>query len=72
MPVDNTQIIKWVSITVGIFTLGGALLGAGISYGQHVQSDAYQDSRLTQLEQRLHDLEMSHDKNHPADQPLVK
>ena len=48
---------KWISIAVGLFSLVGVLVGAGISYGQHMAADRYQDDRLTTIEMRVHDLE---------------
>ena len=64
------SLAKIVGLLVGLFSIIGTLLGAGIAWGQHVRADADQDRRLTALEERIYKLEWAHDVNHPQEAPL--
>ena len=49
--------VRWIGLAVGLFSIVGVLVGAAISYGQHVRADQEQDRRLAGLEDRVRDLE---------------
>lgn len=61
---SSNNLAKWLALAVGLFTIGGVLIGAGISYGQHIRADEEQDSRLIRLEQRVLDLERANRYEH--------
>jgi hypothetical protein len=54
---SSNSMVKWIGLAVGLFSIVGVLVGAGISYGQHIRADQEQDGRLKQLEERVRDLE---------------
>lgn len=60
----TAALTKWLALTVGAFSIGGVLIGAGISYGQHIRADDEQDSRLIRLEERVRDLERANRYEH--------
>lgn len=73
----STDVVKWLGVTVGTFTLLGMVTGAAIAWDRHARADAEQDQRLQQLESqvraidlRTYRLEWDHDANHPTDAPL--
>ena len=61
---STNALTKWLALAVGTFTIGGVLIGAGISYGQHIRADQEQDARLVLLEERVRDLERANRYEH--------
>lgn len=67
---SSNVLVKWIGLAVGLFSIVGVLVGAGISYGQHVRADQEQDARIRQLEERVRDLERA-DRYLHGDQGLL-
>lgn len=61
-----STITRTVALLVGIFTIIGTLVGAGITFGQHLHADTEQDRRLGIAEERLRVLEGIACGEHPA------
>jgi hypothetical protein len=54
---STAALIKWIGLIVGLFSIVGVLVGAAVTFGQHLAMDQQQADRLTKLEQRVLDLE---------------
>ena len=77
MSIEANRILVWVSIIGGTCAILGTLVGAGMSYGHHMQADTDQDALLRDLRQdlktfdaRIEMLERAHDDNHQRDVAL--
>lgn len=73
----NDGLLKWLTIIGGVIALAGTLLGAGISYGNHMHADEEQNQRLERqgtliddVNRRVYRLEWAHDENHKNEAPL--
>ena len=59
------SLAKLVAMLVGIFTLIGTLVGAGVTVGQHLRADSDQDRRLSALEEQIRVLDTIAVSEHP-------
>jgi len=62
---------KWIALVVGVFSILGVVVGAGISYGQHMRADDERDrdlrkhnEQIDKLEDRVRDLEFANRWSH--------